>query len=344
MCRGPFGSASTSRGTCRLIARPVRPRSDAAVRRRARSPGRAAAGSSSRRTPRARPSRCAPTPSVRMSRDRAAPRRQRRPARAPIGAPCRARSADPTAPAPSAAATCPAPRRPPATSPPCRGTGSRRPASAHARQPSSAASSSDQIAVREARADRLHLARILARRRRQRHAARHEHARQIARSPPAPSSSPAAPCRTSRRPARRCRVGSDRISRRKTIAASLRYGRLSNIAGGALRSAVAGIGAVGRERDHARPPQLLAPPPPSAARPPSARCDSPSAIGVPSGARMPPCVLQDEELAAAELRRLPAHAGVLRPAEEIADWAARAASRRVSGSAPLGPGPWVLTS
>ena len=63
-------------------------------------------------------------------------------ARAPSAGPCRARSAGPTARAPSAAATGRAPRRRPATWPRCRGTGSRRRASAQARQPSSAASSS----------------------------------------------------------------------------------------------------------------------------------------------------------------------------------------------------------
>ena len=54
------------------------------------------------------------------------------------------------------------------------------PGDPHARQPSSAALVERDLAVGEARADRLHLARVLAVRRRQRHAAGHEHARQVA--------------------------------------------------------------------------------------------------------------------------------------------------------------------
>ena len=77
------------------------------------------------------------------------------------------------------------------------------PGDAQARQPSSAACFERDLAVREARADRLDRAGVLALARRQRHAAGHEHARQIAARRPAPSSSPAAPCRRSRRRARR---------------------------------------------------------------------------------------------------------------------------------------------
>jgi hypothetical protein len=78
-----------------------------------------------------------------------------------------------------------------------------------------------QLAVGEARTDRLHLARVLAVRRRQRDAARHEHARQIAHGnerqhhrgqPLSHVATPSTPLR----------VGSDRIRRRKIIAASLR--------------------------------------------------------------------------------------------------------------------------
>ena len=68
--------------------------------------------------------------------------RSRPSTRARSGAPCRARSDGRTAPAPSARATSPALRRRPARSPPSRGTGSRHPGDAHARQPRSAASSS----------------------------------------------------------------------------------------------------------------------------------------------------------------------------------------------------------
>ena len=86
------------------------------------------------------------------------------------------------------------------------------------------------LPVREPRADRLHAAGVFSFDRQQRDAAGHEHAGKIAASPRAPSSSRAAPCRTSRRPCTPRRVGSDRISRRKIVAASLRYGRLSNMA------------------------------------------------------------------------------------------------------------------
>ena len=73
---------------------------------------------------------------------------------------------------------------------------------------------------------RLHLAGVFALRRRQRHAAGHQHARQIAQPASAIiiAGSPLSHVATPSTPAR---VGSERISRRKTIAASLRYGRLS---------------------------------------------------------------------------------------------------------------------
>ena len=70
------------------------------------------------------------------------------------------------------------------------------------------------------------------------------------------------------------RVGSERISRRKTIAASLRYARLSNMPGvpcvrpshGSVQKPAKGM--------HAELARVPAPRPPSAARPPSGRCDS----------------------------------------------------------------------
>ncbi len=85
------------------------------------------------------------------------------------------------------------------------------------------------LAVHESHADRLHAAGIFAIRGRKRDAAGHEHARQIrlpasaiiiAGNPLSQVATPSTP-----RP-----VGSDRISRRNTIAASLLNGRLSNIA------------------------------------------------------------------------------------------------------------------
>ena len=86
----------------------------------------------------------------------------------------------------------------------------------------------DQV-VREARPEALHLPRVLRPRRRQRDAARHDDARAAARSPASASivaGSPLSQVATAITPAA---VGSERISRRITIAASLRYGRLSNI-------------------------------------------------------------------------------------------------------------------
>ena len=53
---------------------------------------------------------------------------------------------------------------------------------------------------------------------------------------------------------------------------------------------------------------------------------------------------EDQEFLAAELRRIPAHAGVLRPAEQVAGGPLRAASRRVMGSEPCGPGALERTS
>ena len=97
------------------------------------------------------------------------------------------------------------------------------------------------LAVREARADRLDLARVLAvapaaasrRRARARRAGR--------ASPPAPSSSPAGPCRRSRRrarPARRQRADQPAEDDRGVVA----IGQAVHHAGRALRPAVAGVG------------------------------------------------------------------------------------------------------
>ena len=232
--------------------------------------------------------------SVRTSSSvQAALRRMAAAPRGPSGGPCRARSAGRRGRARRAAGSGRAPRRRPATWRRCRGTGSRRRASAQARQPRSAASS--QRRARRARSGRRSIWILPASsptRRRQRHAAGHEDARQVARRRPAPASSPAGPCRTSPTPSTPRRRGSERISRRKTIAASLRYGRLSIMPGRALRAAVAGVGDVAGERQRRPPPSAPRPPPARAGRPPSGRCGSPSAIGVPSSARRPPWVLR----------------------------------------------------
>ena len=169
-----------------------------AGRRRRRWPGRAAAGSSSRRTRRGRSWRCGSPASVRMSRV-ASPARPGPPGPGPIAGPCRARSAGPEGRGPRAAGSCPSasattwavaavPRN---WQPP--------PGLAQARQPSSAASCSVSSPCDVAGADRLDLAGVLAVARRERHAAGHEHARQVLRSRQGEHHGRAGPCRRSRR-------------------------------------------------------------------------------------------------------------------------------------------------
>ena len=159
-----------------------------------------------------------------------------------------------------AAATGRAPRRRPARSPPCRGTGSRRPAMPQARQPSSAASSS----VISPCAKRAPIVCTLpasspsvggsvtppgtSTHGRSRSAAS---AIIIAGRPLSQVATPSTPLR----------VGSERISRRSTIAASLRYGEAVHHPGRALRAAVAGIGAEAGERHAAERASAPRPPP-----------------------------------------------------------------------------------
>ena len=95
--------------------------------------------------------------------------------------------------------------------------------------PVSAASLERDLAVREARADRLHLAGVFALGRRQRHAAGNEDRRQIVHRRERHHHRGQSLVAGRDADARRLRVGSERISRRNTIAASLRYGRLSNM-------------------------------------------------------------------------------------------------------------------
>ena len=195
---------------------------------------------------------------------------QLRRAPGPSGGPCRARSAGPTGPAPSAAAPGRAPR--PTTcdvaavprnwQPP--------PGLAQARQPSSAASSS----VISPWAKRAPIVCTLPAsspsRRRQRHAAGHEHARQVVHRRPGPSSSPAGPCRRSPRRARPARVGSERISRRKTMRRVVAVRQAVHHAGRALRAAVARVGDEAGERD--APQRAAAPRPPPASSRPTSQC------------------------------------------------------------------------
>ena len=232
--------------------------------------------------------------SVRMSRDASAcARASCSTARARLRAPCRARSAGPMARAPSAAASGPALRRRLATWPPCRGTGSRRPAMAQARQPSSAASSSVISPWAKRAPIDWTLPGVLARRsaaasRRRARGRRADRARR-----PAPSSSPAGPCRRWPRRARPCACGSERISRRSTMRRVVAIRQAVEHAGRALRAAVARIGDIRRRTASRRSAsQLLGRGLAPAGRLPSARCDSPARSAVPSGARSPPCVLR----------------------------------------------------
>ena len=76
--------------------------------------------------------------------------------------------------------------------------------------------------MRETRADRLDFAGVFAHGRRQRHAAGHEHARQIVHRPASAIIIAGSPLSQVATPSTPSRVGSERISRRRTIAASLR--------------------------------------------------------------------------------------------------------------------------
>ena len=79
----------------------------------------------------------------------------------------------------------------------------------------------DEVA-REARVEALHLPGVLAADRRQRHAARHDDARQLATTPASASIVAGSPLSHVAMPITPDAVGSERMSRRITIAASLR--------------------------------------------------------------------------------------------------------------------------
>ena len=132
-----------------------------------------------------------------------------------------------------------------------------------------------QLAVRKAGADRLDLAGVFALARRQRDAAGHEHARQIASTRPAPSSSPAGPCRRWPRrapPARGQRADQPAEHDRRVVAIR----QAVDHAGRALRPAVARIGDNRRRTARRRAAAAPRPPPGRAGRPPSGPCDSPA--------------------------------------------------------------------
>ncbi len=96
------------------------------------------------------------------------------------------------------------------------------PGEAQARQPSFGRFFERDLAVREARADGLDLAGVLALLGQQRHAAGHQHAGQIVHAPASAIIIAGRPLSQVATPSTPRRVGSERIRRRKTVAASLR--------------------------------------------------------------------------------------------------------------------------
>ena len=133
--------------------------------------------------------------------------------------------------------------------------------------------------------------------------------------------------------------GSDRASRRKTIAASLRYGRLSNMPGRALRPAVARIGTEPGERNGLQPRGIPR-------RRLHQQADFPMAgviaerDGLAVRRAQPALGAQDQKLLAPDFGGIPAHAGVLRQAKQIA---ARAVQQHLlrQRQAARRPGPCV---
>ena len=252
--RGPFGSASTRRGVARLT------RSQSSTVGGRRPAACASAGMCSSRlveppnaacTSIAFSSACGVRMAASVSRRAASRTRARADCRAissqtgsPDGLSALCGSARPNA----SATTCAVAAVPRNWQPP--------PGVPQARQPSSAASSSADEPVREPRADRLHLARVLGADRRQRHAAGHDDAREVA----------AASQREQRRgkafvagrdphDARPARQRPDQAAHRDRRVVAV--GQAVEHPGRSLRAPVAGIAAVGRERDDALLAQRL---------------------------------------------------------------------------------------
>ena len=113
------------------------------------------------------------------------------------------------------------------------------------------------------------------------------------------------------------RVGSERMRRRKTVAASLRYGRLSNIAGVPCERPSHGSVHDAGERNRSRAREF-------SGRRFHQQPDFPVTGVISKGDRRSVrCAdstvgREHQELPPSECRGVPAHAGVLRPAEEIA--------------------------
>ena len=212
-------------------------------------------------------------------------------------------------------ATCRAPPRRPGTSQPCRETGSRRRAT-QARQPRSAASCGEislctnrtpMVCMRAASSPSTGSRVTPPGTRTQGRSRLDASAIIIAGRPLSHVATPSTPRR----------VGSDRISRRKIVAHRCMRKAVEHRRR-ALRAAVARIRARGGERDRARLFEL-------ASRRFHQQPDFPvsvwypSATGVPSGARMP-WVDRIRNSRPPSAGRLPPHAGILGPAEQVAGW------------------------
>ena len=198
-----------------------------------------------------------------------------------------------------------------------------------------------QVAVHEPHADGLHPPGVLGFDRQQRHAARHEHAGQIVagrerhhhrRQPLVAGGDP------QHSAARRERADEATEDRRRVVAIrqAVEHRRRT------LRAAVARVGARSGERNRSRAGEFTGGRFHQQADFPvtgvitkrdrrSIRCAD-AAVG-----------REHQELPPAECRGVPAHAGVLRPAEEIARRAFASISG-VSGSEPTGPAACVETS
>ena len=198
------------------------------------------------------------------------------------------------------------------------------------------------LAVRVAGAERLDLAGVLALARRQRHAAGHEHARQVAASRPGPASSPAGPCRRSRCRARPCAgaasgSGAGRRSRRRCDRGGCPSSRACLASG--RRTGRRPSPRTGR-RPAASAPR---PPPGRAGRSPSVRCGIPARSAcrrVPAGP--PACSGSGTGRGRPRRTSQPIPAFWLRPNRSPEGQSRSIAS--VSGSAPAGPSAFVFTS
>ena len=176
-----------------------------------------------------------------------------------------------------------------------------------------------ELAVREARADRLHRAGVFAVGRRQRDAAGHERRTGRSRLPASAIIIAGRPLSHVATPITPRRVGSERIRRPQDDRGVVAVRQAVEHARRALRSSVARIGAVAGKRDARRRAQLLRPPRSQQSDFPVARCDSRGRAGVPS--RRADAAVRARGSGTSGRRSsagLPAHADVLRPAEEVA--------------------------